>query len=218
VVLLGFLLVPVFGWLVSKTTGAPFIYRYTLSCVAGFACLTGVAVAKKPLMGIVVLFALLCQIGVDFGKFQRGSFILEPSVSLPISTYMPDFSRRYAWMKEVPDKNLPIALLDDLDFLPTLYYGPADLASRLVYVVWPYSDDNGQGWLRLSHQFSVGKFSRLSEFLNSNRTFLAYGRPLAPWRLDHLIRDGAGIRVEKVTADHFLVQVSYKSPALESRP
>ena len=211
VALLGFLAVPVFGYLLSKATGAPFVYRYTISCVGGFAGLLGIAAAKRPLVGIVVLCAIIVQIGADFAVFQKGSYLLEPTVSVPISTRRSDFNRRYAWISDVPDRTLPVVLLDDLDFLPTLYYKPPDLATRLVYVIWPHSDENGQGYIRLSRACpSAGNFSQLSEFLNSHRTFLAYGTRRNAGRLNELIRDGADVKVEQMGAEDFLMRVEYK--------
>jgi hypothetical protein len=210
VALLGFLAVPVFGYLLSKATGAPFLYRYSISCVGGFAGLLGIAAAKRPLIGIVVLFAIIVQIGADFGVFRGGSY-LPPTESVPISTRRSDFNRRYAWIDDVPDKTLPVVLLDDLDSFPTLYYGPPDLAARLVYTVWPHGDENGQGYVRLSRACpSAGNFSQLSEFLKSHPTFLAYGTRRNAGRLNELIRDGAAVKVEQMGAEDFLMRVEYK--------
>jgi hypothetical protein len=111
----------------------------------------------------------------------------------------------------VPDRTLPVVLLDDLDFLPTLYYKPPDLATRLMYVIWPHSDENGQGYIRLSRESpSAGNFSQLSEFLKSHRSFLAYGTRRNAGRLNELIRDGAGVKVEQMGAEDFLMRVEYK--------
>jgi hypothetical protein len=52
-----------------------------------------------------------------------------------LSTSAPQFMQRYAMMASAPDKESPIVLLDHLEFLPTFYYAPASLASRLTFLL-----------------------------------------------------------------------------------
>src|ERR1051326_6466014 len=80
--LVGLVLLPVFGYAVAFIMRAPLMHRYSLSAVAGFVCLFGVAAARKNGTGLIVLALLLMQIVTDFALFRNRSSIEEPGASL----------------------------------------------------------------------------------------------------------------------------------------
>ncbi len=88
VTLLAFLVLPVFGILAARLAGAPVLDRYLISCVAGLACLVGIAGAKRPGVGLGILLLLCGQIALDFKGFRQSSDLLEPSTVL-FSPYVP---------------------------------------------------------------------------------------------------------------------------------
>jgi hypothetical protein len=61
-----FVAIPVFEYAAAKITGAPFLSRYAISAIAGFAGLLGVAVGKRPALAIGTILLLALQIGFDF--------------------------------------------------------------------------------------------------------------------------------------------------------
>jgi hypothetical protein len=203
-----FLAIPVFAYLAARLTGGPFLARYAISTVAGFAGLLGVAVAKRPAAGIGTLLLLVGQIGFAFLGFASGSVLTEPSSGYEIGTRIREFSQRYEWMAE--DRTHPILLIDDLDFMTTSYYAPAGVAPRLIYVVWPKWDLMGKGYARLqscckSEPVVIG----LEDFRASNGAFLVYGGPRFADRLKYFVDDGATVKMQRETRDHFLALVTY---------
>lgn len=214
-----FVAVPVFEYLAAKATGAPFFSRYGVSTVAGFAGLLGVVVARKPGVAMGTLLLLLWQIVLAFVSFASGSVLYEPSSGYAISTRMNQFNERYVAMDAAENGNLPIVLIDDLDFIPTAYYAPPSVASRFVYVRW--GDDGVKEWydrLRACCQTTTPALE-LEQFLATHDTFLVYGRLLANYRLSKLIDKGATVIQKKEMGDHFLALVTYhKGTVAGARP
>ncbi len=217
VALWAFVAVPVFEYVAAKLTGAPFFSRYGVSTVAGFAGLLGVVVAKKPVVAIGTLLLLLWQIVLAFVAFAADSVLYEPSSGYAISTRISEFNQRYVEMNAAEYGTLPIVQIDDLDFMPTAYYAPPSVASRLVYIVW---DDEGaaeHGWygvVRTYCHLTTPAFE-LAPFLASHDTFLVYGRPASAYRLKKLIDKGATVIQKREIGDHFLVLMTYRKGAVK---
>lgn len=206
VALLGFVAVPGLAFLAARMAGAPLIPRYTISCVAGFACFFGIAAAKRRAIGMGVLMILLAQIGAGFALFVRGSSITEPSTSLQLGTREPAFAKDYELMGKAADKGLPIVLTDSLTFLPLSYYAPADLASRFVFVASP-GDMNWESYFRLHNCCKPAcGISRPSDFYAAHPEFLAY---VAPRAAIPFIRSGADVAIEELSPERVLLHVTF---------
>ena len=211
VALCAFAAVPVFEYTASKLVGAPFLNRYGISAVAGIAGLLGAAVWKKPVVAIGTLLLLVGQVGVGALQFASGSVLVEPASRYNISTRIRDFNERYEWMAAY--QTLPVVLLDDLDFMPTAYYAPPSVASRLVYVMLTkqgITDINGKGSARLRACCnSEPPVLWPADFLASHQTFLVYGGPRSFSRLDDVVKAGATITKVREDPNHFLLLVTY---------
>ncbi len=209
VALCTFVALPVFEYVAAGLTGAPFMNRYGLSAVAGFAGLLGLGVWKKPTVAIGTLILLVGQIGVAFLGFRSGSVLREPSSGYQISTRVRDFDERYEWMMAA-DKTLPVVLIEDLDFMSTAYYAPSTVASRLVYGIWPAPTVMGNASIRLRACCnSEPKIVVLADFLAAHDAFLVYGGPFAAKLLEYFVDSGASIKTMRDSGDHFLVLVTY---------
>ncbi len=208
--LLAFLAVPACQALVAWLTGAPPIARYSICWIAGPACLLGLASARRPVVALGTLLLIVAQFGVNALKFKSGSILTEPSVAHPISTSLPAFRQRYRWMQEANNQTLPIALLNQFDFLPTAFYAPGNLVPRLTYVMPSKADLNGVFYerLRVCCGAVLGSPAYLSDFLASHETFLAFGGPLELPILNELLKGGASIVVRNISSDYFLVCVT----------
>jgi len=209
VVLLSFVAIPLFEYVASKLTGAPFLARYSLSTVAGFAGLLGVTLRRKPAASIGTLALLIGQVGFSFFGFATGSVLIEPSSGYKISTRIQEFRERYVWMDE--NKTLPILVIEDLDAFPTVFYAPADVKSRIVYAKWVALDVLGDGITLLNACCSTGPtpaVTDLAPFLVSHRDFLAFGSSDSGYRLLLLSKDQATVSVKNRSADHVLALVS----------
>jgi hypothetical protein len=210
VALVAFAAMPIVSFLVARLTGAPFLYRYSISTVAGFGCALGIATAKRPAVGLGVLLFLVAQIALSLASYARGAAVTEPSSSLELSTRASEFARKYQAMEDMPDKNSLIVVLDDLTFLPIVHYAPANIASRLAYVVYS-TDFIGEYYIRLPRFCRPpNRIERLSEFLSSQSAFIVYSDARSFSRLSYFIREGAALRIESVSEDSFLVSVTFK--------
>ena len=210
-VVIGFLAMPLFSFLVAKLTGAPFLYRYSISAVIGFACLLGVVSAKRSTVGLGVLVVLIVLFGKNFLKYMQSVAFPEPTTGVALRTVEEEFAHKYAAMAALPNKSVPIALLDDLEFLPIIHYAPANIAPRLVYILRPDSDINGQGYIRLQQCCGGrGHVAKLAEFLAIHDAYIVYCNPRSLSRLKEFIGAGGDLRVESASDDSFLVSVTFK--------
>jgi hypothetical protein len=206
-----FLALPALQCLVAKITGAPPIARYSICWIAGPAVLFGLATARRPLVAICTIAILFAQIGANNMKFRSSAVLVEPSVGYSISTSFPDFNQRYQWM-EAADKTLPIALLDSFDSLPTAYYAPPSLLSRMTYVTPSRSDLLAFFYERLRKCCNAVLDSPvyLADFISAHNDFLAYGGSNEFTQLNDLRKEGATIEVQNISPDHFLMCVRYR--------
>ena len=216
VALLGFLAMPVFCFLLAKVMGVPLYSRYSISAVIGFSCLFGMVTAQKRLVGWGVLFFLFTQIAINFYQYAKTDSISEPSVSLALSTRASEFAQIYQTMEALPDKSAPIVLLGgDHEFLPIMHYAPTNIASRLVYVMSPGNDVNGEGCAILRRLCNFpGRCERMADFLAAHDTFFAHGNSDPFDRLGRFIRAGADVRMEFVSENSYFGSVTMNSSIL----
>jgi len=215
VAILAFACLPVLAFLLARTVKGPLLDRYTISCVVGLAALVGSLAARRAAVGPVVLLLLCGQIAVDFRKFVRSATLIEPSTGafapghpLAVPTARQPFTDAYEWIDSVPDKTLPLVLLDPWEFLPIAYYSPPQLTSRLVYLSGP--DYNGENYRKLRECCQPkAKVTLRSEFLRSHKKFLAYGGPRTSWQLQSFVDEAAVVSVVKTSSDYFLVLVDF---------
>lgn len=211
VVLIAFVALPLFSYLVAKLAGAPLFHRYSISTVAGFACLLGIVAAKRPPVALGVLLLLAAQIEFDLFQYAQSATLTEPSTSIGLCTRASAFRHQYSVMEAVPGQDLPIVLMDDLEFLPIMHYAPANIASRLVYVVGPYSDANGEGYIVLQRLCPApGHFVRVSEFLSTHDTFLALCNSKSLYKMRYFIDKGGDVRMESPSLSGVLYTVTFR--------
>jgi hypothetical protein len=208
---LAFLAIPFFSFLAGRLTHAPVLPRYSLSAVAGIACLLGAASVKRTLVGSTMLLLLSAQIALDLWRFIHGDSIMEPTTSVSLSTSLKTYQQeKYKWIGANSHKQLPVALVDDLDFAQSFYYAPPEIASRLTYL--PFGDGNGEAYLRLINCCAArGRVSSLPDLLATSRTFLADIPFRSNWVVESFIKDGASVAVQKISGDHALYLVTYGS-------
>jgi hypothetical protein len=211
VALLMFVLMPFLAFVLARVTGAPLFGRYSISTVGGFACLFGVVSARRAPVGLGVLFILITQIGLNLFDYSNSVAIIEPSTSLALNTTPYAFAARYEMMETVPNKNLPIVFLDDFEFLPLVHYAPPKLASRLVYILVPGLDVNGESQRVLQRLSGApGKIDTMANFLSTHDAFLVQSNARSLYRLNYFIQEGGDVRVENASTDSFLASVTIK--------
>ena len=207
IVVIAFVVMPVFAFVLARLTGAPFLYRYSASTILGFGCLIGILMAKRSVVGLCVVLFLVAQIGGSLLQFGLSGAVIEPSSSLVLAP-MPSLTQKYEAMRAIPNQELPIVLLDSLEFLPLMHYAPADLASRLVYV-GDDADFVGRAYAVLRQCCRApGRFEILSEFLATNDSFIAVFNARSPGALPDFIRKATNVRLEAISSDSSIYLVT----------
>ncbi len=209
VALATFLLVPAVACAMAAVTGAPFMSRYGLPAVAGFSCLLGLGLRRRPAAAAGALALLVVQIFVGSVHLARNPTVIEPTTGYEVSNYSPHFMRRYGLMNSAANKDAPIVLLDNLDFLPTIYYAPEGLRDRLVYLPRRKGEVTGLAIPLFRKCCNVpGRTATDAELLEANREFYVYGTPRSSDKLNYFREAGATVTVESMTASHFLATVT----------
>jgi hypothetical protein len=215
-IILAFFAMPFFAFLAARVAHGPVLYRYSLSAVAGVACLLGAASVKRALVGSAILLVLSTQSALVLWSFMRGNFTTEPVTSVSLSTSLKTFEEEYKWIGSNSHKQLPVVLLDDLEFAQSFYYAPPDIASRLMYL--PFGDGNGEAYSRLIRSCGArGRVSSLPDLRAASRTFLAYTPLRSNSAVTRFIDDGASVMLEKISGDHALYLITYGSQYPSSR-
>jgi hypothetical protein len=211
--LIALVAMPFFAFLLAKVTGAPLYGRYSISTVAGFGCMFGIMAAKRPPVGLGVLFFLVAQIGVNLFVYAKTITVNEPTGSIALSTSADSFSDQYRAIEAVPNKNSPIALLDDLAFLPIIHYAPANMASRLVYIQDPDIDASNKVHILLG---VPGRTESMWDFLSTHDTFITLCTRRSLFKLKYFLEAGADLRMKDISSETFLVYGTFKKNKHES--
>jgi hypothetical protein len=204
--LLGFLVLPFLVYFGALLTSLTVWQRYSIVAITGLTCFVGIACGRRASIGFVVLASLLVQTGADFVVFRRSTSIPEPSSTLPVSISRQRFDERYQWMLTDPHRDLPIVLLDDIDFAPTLHYAPESLRARLMYT----PSTTAEIYERLSRCCGApGRLFRLPEHEAPTGAWLAFGPARTYWLLHRWADAGATIHLEKIDSEQGLFLVNF---------
>jgi len=213
--LFAFLAVPVFAYLAARLMRVPMMDRYSLVVIVGLACLLGMIVSRKAVIGVLVLSFMTLLVAGDFVVFVGDVSVSEPSSAVPIGTDRAPYREAFNWMSSEENKGLPIVMLDDLDFVPMLYYAPADLVSRLAYLKRPENDVDELMYEELQRCCRApGKVSTLGEVRSAHNSFLVYSTKRSFRRLDQLAESGATVSLRRMNNDYGLFWVAFPPGAL----
>ena len=216
-VLWGLMGLPIFAAILSLLTKSSFFDRYSISLVGGIAGLLGLALARMPAHAAIMLTMLCIQIAIDNMDYIRSSAMMVPSTQVRLSTHIPQLQKQYEIMEAFPEKNIPIALLDNLEFATTLYYAPENLASRMIYLMRRNSDSLGLIYKRLATCCGArGTTSYAAGMEALAPRFLIYGPVRSSYRLDDLLDIGYRVTIINTTAGYFLGIVDRPIPLQRS--
>lgn len=204
---------PVFAAILSMLTKSPFLDRYSISLVGGVAGLLGLALARMPGHAAIMLTMLCIQIAIDNMDYIKSSAMMVPSTQVRLSTHIPQLQKQYEVMEAFPEKNIPIVLLDNLEFATTLYYAPEKLASRMIYLMRGNPDRLGLIYRRLATCCNArGTTSYADGMAASAPRFLIYGPVRSSYRLNDLLDLGFKVTIISTTGGHFLGIVDRPAP------
>jgi hypothetical protein len=174
--------------------------------MAGAACLIGVASARFHILGLLVLFAIVAIIALEFARFRRDIHVFEPSTELAVGTRSAADSFSLEFIETTAGGDEPIVLMDVLEFAPLFHYAPPLLRSRFVHLLSDWSPQccagagkltntqnvNGAGYFELQQCCGApGTIASKEGFFAAHRSFFVYGKGELQ-RLSTLFRPPAG--------------------------
>lgn len=176
-----FVLLPFFGFLGAKLTQGPFIGRYYLASVIGFAVLLGFAVARFPLRPSQLICAacifvfLVGDIGITWRHrlLHVSDLLIEPSTGLVLNTDGKSPMQRYSALLGVANSS-DVLVLSNLEYIYLFRYAPAPLRDHLYFAA-PSGDINLGGYRRLEKWAHPGfRLTALSPFLETHNHLVIY--------------------------------------------
>jgi 4-amino-4-deoxy-L-arabinose transferase-like glycosyltransferase len=220
VLTVGFLALPVFGVLLGKLVQGPFVPRYVISAVVGFAVLTGFAVDRSRPNWVRIV--LVCVVALSLTQnflalivdryVGPGGVVLAPGSGHPVNTRARGPMASHHMLTFDSSSALPIVVPNGIEYLYLAHYDAAQRAR--LYYVGDLQRDTFIREYRLLRELCGLPFNReraWNEFLLSNPEFLVYGNVSSmPWFFDHE-QNGGVLKSIKFQGDRFLADVQ-RSP------
>lgn len=217
VLLLGFVALPLFGVMLGKMVKGPFIPRYFMSAVAGFALLLGFGIAwgkaRKVAAGLLAL-VMTCAVLEGFAKLAWhwehgvGEVLEEPSSRAPMNTTPGHPLAAYSVLTSTEGTPFPIIVVQPMQFLYLVHYDPRS-AQRLYYVSWSKDDLFYRLYKALRESCPVHYNRELTfrEFLPQTKRFYVTGDTGYLYELQMLMERGAKIQSLRFGGAQFLAEV-----------
>lgn len=177
----GFACIPVLGLVGCMVSHGPFLDRYFLSSIAGYAIFLGFASSglrvsswvTKALAGCMFLL-LLADVGTTiYFSMKHRILLIEPSSGLRLSTVPSDPMVLYDTLSTNKD-DLDILVLTNLEYIYLFKYAAPSIVSHLYYGA-PENDADRRGYEKLAKWARVDlKTTTVNQFLATHRRFLVY--------------------------------------------
>jgi hypothetical protein len=184
---LGFVALPVFGYLIGRFVTHMMTERYVLSLVVGFAILFACTLYRvtggRAFPGLVLALIL---VGTFVARHITRAHATNPYAEQRLPT---------------AHGNLPLVVGSPLDFLPEVHYAGPNVRSRLVYLcnadlAAHYLGQNATEFtLVLGAPFFDWPVRPYADFFREHRRFLLLSNPAANWVQKKLEADGAGMEL-----------------------
>jgi Dolichyl-phosphate-mannose-protein mannosyltransferase len=211
----GFAFLPLVGLLGSKLSHGPFIERYFLPSIAGYAIFLGFAASRRgsncraaDLLAGCMFLLMLGDLGsIAYLTINNRIVLIEPSTGLALSTDPSDPMARYQTLL-LDNSGLDILVIADLEYVYFLRYAPPSVVSHLYFGA-SSNDVSLKVCLELAKATHVNvKTTAFDTFIASHSKFLIYlghnGENLAAmqaianagYRLKAARDDAAGVMYE----------------------
>jgi len=176
-----FAILPFVGWLGALVSHGPFVSRYFLSGVAGYAVLLAAAISlpgvrlwATKVLACTMFLLLLMDLAMAAHELIKHNFVLvEPSSGIVLTTTPKTPMVRYASLATA-DPSLDVLVPPPLQYLYFFNYAPRAVASRLYYAgsatdFFTYALNELREWAHLDL-----KVVEIRPFLASHHRFLLY--------------------------------------------
>ncbi len=176
----GFVCIPLVGLLGSKVSHGPFIERYFLSSIAGYAIFLGFASSRlvgsrkaQALAGCMVLLVIGDLGTAIYLGMNHRLVLVEPSTGLFLSTTPSNPMALYGTLL-LDNDGLDILVLPSLEYIYFFRYAPPTVVSHLYFGA-PANDINLRGYERLARGAHIDlKTTTFDPFLATHNRFLVY--------------------------------------------
>ena len=182
----GFICMPLLGLIGCKLSHGPFLDRYFLASIAGYAIFLGLATSRwgapwmgRALAGCMLFLMMTDLVSTAYFSVAHRIMLNEPSTGLPLSTDPSNPLQMYETLT-TDRSGLDILVLPSLEYLFFFRYAPARVVERLYYggVV---ADANLGGYEKLVKWGGLDlKVTQLDRFLANHDKFLLYGSANRP--------------------------------------
>jgi hypothetical protein len=196
-----FTCLPIVGLLGCKLSHGPFLDRYFLPSLAGWAILLGYAVSWQPLACRKALAACMCALiffdlvsTIYLGRANR-LFLWEPSSGLLLNTDPTNPMRQYETVA-TDRSGSDILVTSSLEYLHFFRYAPANTVGRLFYA-GPPDDPILGGFEGLAKWAHVDlKITNFRSFESSRSRFLVYeaARSRNPSAIGAIVQSGFSVK------------------------
>jgi hypothetical protein len=176
-----FACIPLVGLLGSKVSHGPFIERYFLSSIAGYAIFLGFASSRRQVgswkaqaLAACMLLLMIGDLGttIYLGVKHRIA-LLEPSTGLALSTTPSNPMALYETLS-LNKNGLDILVLPSLEYIYFFRYAPPSVVSHLYFGA-PANNINLGGYEKLAKWARVGlTTTTFGPFLATHDRFLVY--------------------------------------------
>jgi hypothetical protein len=207
----GFLIMPVFLFIVAKVMTGYYMDRYALSAVVGCAAMTGFGLHQtargRHIVGVVLL-------GGTLSWFVVAQFLPK---NQPYAFRGPVLDTTDSLYPGADDQ--PIAMANALQFLQTHYYGSPEVVSRIYYLSDPQKavrkpDFIAELALLGLRRWIPIKVEDYTSFLAAHRSFWVYHNSLnqVEWLIAQLAADGWRVELRGQDRDLLLFLVTRREP------
>jgi hypothetical protein len=217
VVAVGFACIPLVGSIGCEVSHGPFVDRYFLSSIAGYAIFLGFASSRrlvaswsaKALAGCMFLF-LLADVGTTaYLSIKHRLILIEPGSGLFLSTTPKNPLAIYESLS-TENSNLDILVLPHLEYIYLFTYAPSSVVSRLYFGATA-DDLYRKGYERLAREAHLNlKTTIFDQFLAIHNKFLVYGRADGEDMEGVQILAKAGYKMKSARADAEGVMYEYE--------
>jgi hypothetical protein len=177
----------------SKVSHGPFIERYFLSSIAGYAIFLGIATSRRqagswtaPALAGCMLFLMIGDLGTTIYLSMKHRLVLvEPSIGLDLSTTPSNPMELYETLSSDND-GLDILVLPNLEYIYFFRYAPPSVVPHL-YFGGSANDLFLAAYQRLAKGAQIDlKTTTFATFLATHSRFLVYERAKDADRDAHL--------------------------------
>lgn len=206
---IGFVCIPLLGLIGCKFSHGPFLDRYFLSSITGYAIFLGFSCSRwRPgswtaniLAGCIFLF-MVADLGSTIYLAMKQRIVLtEPSSGIVLGTTPWDPMRRYETVVR-SQKGLDILVIPELEYIYLFNYAPPAVKSHLYFGA-PANSLFLSAYERLANEAHLDlKLTTLGPFLATHDRFLLYesGDPLPIEVLQAIARGGYRLRAAQADA------------------